>query len=175
MTKFYGKKNISVFITFIVACVFTCLFVIFKSGIDAKADDKLSEYKQIIFNQDSGLGTSEINCIYQTQSGYIWVGTDGGLYRYNGSEFRLFNLWNTDKSDVYYINDLYQDSTGSLWVSTNNYGLFRISGCSPTCPWRTMCASGCITRSATVCSAGSAGCRHTGKRNGSSMKRRWSC
>ena len=128
MTKFYGKKNISVFITFIVACVFTCLFVIFKSGIDAKADDKLSEYKQIIFNQDSGLGTSEINCIYQTQSGYIWVGTDGGLYRYNGSEFKLFSLWDTDKQDVYYINSLFQDSKGRLWIATNNYGLFYLSG-----------------------------------------------
>lgn len=127
MIKFYGKKNISVLITFVLACVITCLFVIYKSGINALADDKLTEYKQIIFNQDNGLGASEINCIYQTQSGYIWVGTDGGLYRYNGSEFKLYSLWDTDKQDVFYINSIFQDSKGRLWIATNNYGLFCIS------------------------------------------------
>ncbi|MCR5227292.1 MAG: response regulator [Eubacterium sp.] len=105
-------------------CLSTYLFGV----LNAKADDTSTSYKQTLYNQDNGLGSSEVNCVYQSKSGYIWVGTDGGLYRYNGNEFRLFNLWNTDKADVYYINSLFQDSNGSLWVSTNNYGLFRISG-----------------------------------------------
>ena len=113
------------YIVFIaVACFTACLFGV----IDSRAEDISSDYKVTIFNQENGLGSSEVNCIYQTQSGYIWIGTDGGLYRYNGNEFRLFNLWNTDKADVYYINSLFQDSEGSLWIATNNYGLFRMSG-----------------------------------------------
>ncbi len=108
----------------IMVCLSTYLFGVF----NASADDISTGYKQTLYNQDSGLGSSEVNCVYQSKSGYIWVGTDGGLYRYNGNEFRLFNLWNTDKADVYYINSLFQDSSGNLWVSTNNYGLFRISG-----------------------------------------------
>ena len=108
----------------IMVCLSTYLFGVF----NASADDISTGYKQTLYNQDNGLGSSEVNCVYQSKSGYIWVGTDGGLYRYNGNEFRLFNLWNTDKADVYYINSLFQDSSGNLWVSTNNYGLFRISG-----------------------------------------------
>ena len=128
MNRFYDKKNIGVFTAFIMACLLTCLFVIYKSSIITNADAKLSEYKQIVYNQDSGLGTSEINCIYQTQSGYIWIGTDGGLYRFNGSDFKLFSLWDTDKQDVFCINALFQDSKGRFWIATNNYGLFYLSG-----------------------------------------------
>ncbi len=118
------KNSFYVFMTLIMVCFTAYLF-----GVsEIKAEDITSDYKQIIYDQNNGLGSSEVNCIYQTKSGYIWVGTDGGLYRYNGVEFKLFNLWNTDKADVYYINSLFQDSKGRLWVATNNYGLFMIHG-----------------------------------------------
>lgn len=122
MTDLFRK--IKIFATLV------CLFTAYLFGVQScfAEDDISSDYKQTTYDQDSGLSSSEVNCIYQTQSGYIWVGTDGGLYRYNGNEFKLFNLWNTDKADVYYINNLFQDSEGRLWVSTNNYGLFMISG-----------------------------------------------
>ena len=112
-------------IILILACVTTCLFQVAK----VKADNSIpSDYGQIVYNQDNGLGSSEVNCLYQTKSGYIWVGTDGGLYRYGGKEFKIYNLWDTEKADVYFINNLFQDSKGRLWVATNNYGLFYIKG-----------------------------------------------
>ena len=113
----------------IMACLTTCLFGMYGNEMSTvEASDIFNDYKQIIYNQDSGLGSLEINCVYQSQSGYIWIGTDGGLYRFNGAEFRLFSLWDTDKQDVYYINSIFQDSKGRLWVCTNNYGLFYIEG-----------------------------------------------
>ncbi len=122
--KRFSAKKIILFLCIIQVCITAYLF-----GMqDVTAEGFASKYKQMVFDQSTGLGSSEINCIYQTQSGYIWIGTDGGLYRYNGNEFKLFNLWNTDKADVYYINALFQDSQGRLWVATNNYGLFRIHG-----------------------------------------------
>ncbi len=97
--------------------------------LPVKADGSIpTDYTQILYDQNDGLGSSEVNCVFQSNSGYIWVGTDGGLYRYNGSEFRIFNLWDTESADVYYINALYQDSAGRLWVATANYGLFYIQG-----------------------------------------------
>ncbi len=117
-------KNLSRIIL-IMACVITCLFQI----VRVKADSSIpSGYRQIVFNQDNGLGSNEVNCVYQTRSGYIWVGTDGGLYRFGGKEFKIYNLWDTEKADVYFINNLFQDSRGRLWVCTNNYGLFYIKG-----------------------------------------------
>jgi len=119
------KKFIAVLL--LLACLMTCLLGFENNTAEAK-DSFISGFSQTVFDQDNGLGNTEVNCILQTASGYVWIGTDGGLYRYNGSEFKTFNLWGTDKDDVYFINDLFQDSTGRLWVSTSNYGLFYIKG-----------------------------------------------
>ena len=110
----------------VTACILTCLFPI--SFSSSAKENFTSQFKQVVFDQDDGLGSVEVNCIYQTRSGYIWVGTDSGLYRYNGSEFRLTNLWDTEKADIYCINALFQDTYGRLWVATDNYGLFYIRG-----------------------------------------------
>ncbi|SEF48331.1 Signal transduction histidine kinase [Eubacterium ruminantium] len=119
------------------ACIITCLFAVGKLGSIDKvyAEDNTesdhfitSEYVSTLFTQENGLGSNEVNCVYQTASGYIWVGTDGGLYRYDGNEFKVFNLWDTEKDDVYCINSLFQDSRGRLWIATNNYGLFYKKG-----------------------------------------------
>ena len=135
------KKNtsktlyrITVFITAL-ACLMAC-FLPFNGMFVSASDDEgasfLSSYCQTVYNQENGLDSTEVNCIYQTRSGYIWIGTDGGLYRYNGKEFMSYNLWETEKDDIYFINDLYQDDSGRLWVSTNNYGLFFIEGSNIT-------------------------------------------
>ncbi len=113
----------------LLACLLACaLFASGSVGEAANKDTFLSWYRQTVYNQEDGLGSTKVNCITQTRSGYIWVGTDGGLYRYNGKEFRSYNLWDTDKDDVYYINELFQDSEDRLWVATNNYGLFYLKG-----------------------------------------------
>ena len=123
--NFVQRKNCYISLI-IVACVITCLFGFISSGNNTYAEGLSTDYMQTIYNQNSGLGSSEINCVYQSKSGYIWIGTDSGLYRYNGSEFMLYNLWDTDKEDVYSINSIYQDNEGVIWIGTNNYGLFYI-------------------------------------------------
>ena len=79
----------NVIIPMIMACVITCLFQVTKVSADNSIP---SDYRQIIYNQDNGLGSTEVNCLYQTKSGYIWVGTDGGLYRYGGKEFKIYKF-----------------------------------------------------------------------------------
>ncbi len=110
-----------------------CLFLVsltvpmIDGSIDSKAKDAyLSSFSQTIYNQNNGIGNNEVNCLLQSSSGYIWIGTDGGLYRYNGSSFATINLWNTESADVYSINCLMQDSEGKVWIGTGNYGLFYL-------------------------------------------------
>ncbi|MBR1674902.1 MAG: response regulator [Eubacterium sp.] len=116
------------------ACIFACLFGVRPVSdkvvyADTANDNELvTDYISTIFSQDNGLGSNEVNCVYQSASGYIWVGTDGGLYRYDGNEFKVFNLWDTEKADVYCVNALFQDSKGRLWIATDNYGLFYKKG-----------------------------------------------
>ena len=112
------------------AFLLVCLFLLLSfcnpvSKVYAK-DSFLAGYMQSVYNQKSGIGSNEVNCLYQSSSGYIWAGTDGGLYRTNGSGFQSINLWDTERTDLYSINCMIQDQNGRMWIGTDNYGLFYI-------------------------------------------------
>lgn len=119
------KKAYQKFIAMIVASLLVCLFVV-PEDISTAKDSFASEFIQTVYNQSNGIGSNEVKCLYQSSSGYIWIGTESGLYRTNGAEFQSINLWDTDRSDVYSINCIMQDSEGRVWIGTDNYGLFYI-------------------------------------------------
>ncbi|MDE6024329.1 MAG: response regulator [Lachnospiraceae bacterium] len=112
-------------ISSIMALLLVCLFVVSDESVIAR-DSFISRYVQVVYNTKNGIGSNEVNCLYQSTSGYIWVGTDGGLYRSSGSGFSPVNLWDTDRTDVYSINCIVQDKKGRMWIGTDNYGLFYI-------------------------------------------------
>ena len=124
LKKYAGLTDV---ILSIMMAVLSCVVLVPEKSIFAK-DKFISNYIQTVYNQKNGIGSNEVNCLYQSSSGYIWIGTDGGLYRSNGSDFQSINLWDTDRTDVYSINCILQDSTGRMWIGTNNYGLFYIEG-----------------------------------------------
>lgn len=109
----------------IMAFLMVCLFLVPEDMAAAK-DSFMAQFIQTVYNQKNGIGSNEVNCLYQSSSGYIWVGTDGGLYRTDGADFQSINLWNTDRADVYSINCIMQDAEGRVWIGTDNYGLFYI-------------------------------------------------
>lgn len=74
---------------------------------------------QTVYDSDNGLPCGEANDVIQTNDGIIWVGTYAGLYRYNGSEFR----WMQDYDSVRNVNCLFLDEEGRLWIGTNDNGL----------------------------------------------------
>ena len=89
-----------------------------KTQAQAKLQD-FNAYVQTIYSSDSGLPCGEANDIVQTQDGILWIGTYAGLYRYNGSEFKWMNEYESVRS----VNCLYVDEEGRLWVGTNDNGL----------------------------------------------------
>lgn len=91
-------------------------------------EDFTSDYNQKTYGGDEGFESGEANCICQSASGYIWVGTDSGLYRYDGSEFTLFSLGDESEGTKFSINCIYLTSGGTLYVGTDNYGLYRYGG-----------------------------------------------
>ena len=77
------------------------------------------DYVQTVFSSSNGLPCGEANDIEQTNDGILWIGTYAGLYRYNGSEFR----WMDNYESVRNVNCLYVDEEGRLWIGTNDNGL----------------------------------------------------
>lgn len=78
-----------------------------------------SNYVQTIYSSENGLPCGEANDIVQTNDGVLWIGTYAGLYRYNGSEFRRMDEFDTVRN----VNCLYVDEEGRLWIGTNDNGL----------------------------------------------------
>ena len=95
------------------------------AGMPARAEDQGSEivdyndYVQTVYSSNNGLPCGEANDIAQTNDGILWIGTYAGLYRYNGSEFR----WMDNYESVRNVNCLYVDAEGRLWIGTNDNGL----------------------------------------------------
>ena len=76
---------------------------------------------------EDGLSHSTVETIYQDSKGYIWIGTNDGLDRYNGYEFKQYKYNKNDKNSIAnnYIIDIMEDKDGYIWISTIN-GLSRI-------------------------------------------------
>lgn len=72
-----------------------------------------------------GLSQSVVTSITQDLTGYIWLATQDGLNRYDGSELRVFkrNPEDPDSLSSNFINALLVDPLGRLWVGTNGGGL----------------------------------------------------
>lgn len=64
-----------------------------------------------------GLGNLNITGIQQDRTGYLWVGTQNGLYRYDGSQFQRFGADQGMPQRI--IDNLYVGSDGTLWVGTS--------------------------------------------------------
>ncbi len=84
----------------------------------------LSEYTQQAWQSDSGLPQNTVRAIVQTRDGFLWLGTEAGLVRFDGSEFQVFDTTNTPALQSDTINALQEDAAGALWVGTPG-GLLR--------------------------------------------------
>lgn len=73
----------------------------------------------------AGLGNLSVDCLLQDRTGFIWVGTENGLFRYDGSRFTEFGR--ADGLPGLWVKALNEDSSGRLWVGTTD-GLAYSSG-----------------------------------------------
>lgn len=90
----------------------------------------VSAYNNINFKNitsEDGLSQGTVETIIQDDQGYIWLGTNDGLCRYNGYEFKIYKhdeeLENSITNN--YIVDIKQDNSGNIWGGTAN-GLSKI-------------------------------------------------
>jgi signal transduction histidine kinase/CheY-like chemotaxis protein/ligand-binding sensor domain-containing protein len=85
----------------------------------------IRQYVHTILRSEDGLPQNSIQALLQARDGYIWIGTQEGLVRFNGVEFKLFNKANTPAIRHNDIRALYQDRDGVLWIGTFGGGLVR--------------------------------------------------
>ena len=64
----------------------------------------------------AGLGNLNVNCMAQDRAGYLWIGTQNGLFRYDGRVFREFS--SADGLSGHIVQSLFESPDGTLFVGT---------------------------------------------------------
>lgn len=81
------------------------------------------EFIQIYYD-DAGLLSNEANVIEYTENGYIWVGSYGGLARYDSHSFVTYGDDYDSIMNGVSVRTLYEDSKGRLWIGSNEKGVY---------------------------------------------------
>ena len=89
----------------------------------------LSQEKYFIENPpfNEALSSLKINVIYQDKTGFIWIGTENGLYRYDGDKVTDLNSLVNESLKSRHIISLFEDSKNRFWIGTEE-GLAVLDG-----------------------------------------------
>ncbi|HPS63529.1 MAG TPA: two-component regulator propeller domain-containing protein, partial [Bacteroidales bacterium] len=81
--------------------------------------------QNIVFSSlslEEGLSQSVVNCICQDSRGFLWIGTQNGLNRFNGYTFEVYSHNPSDTNSLWnnWIYSIAEDREGNLWIGTKN-------------------------------------------------------
>ncbi|HDZ32511.1 MAG TPA: GGDEF domain-containing protein [Pseudoalteromonas sp.] len=80
----------------------------------------ITDYVVKQWNIKDGLPSQSLKSVVQDQQGYMWLGTQFGLSRFDGTTFTNYNTQNSPFLPSNGINKLLVDSSGLLWVGTKS-------------------------------------------------------
>lgn len=83
-------------------------------------------YNFKFYGQEDGLQNLAVQVVLQDREGFLWVGTQNGLFRYDGSQFKRFTK--DDGLPGARIESLQEAADGTLWVGTSTGLAWRKGG-----------------------------------------------
>ena len=113
----------------IVSCILLSLVTLtalVSTSFSLDPKQAITQYNHSVWLQEDGLPQNLAMCITQTRDGYLWLGTQDGIVRFDGIRFTIFNRNNTKHGiNNNSILSLIETTDGSLWAGTEN-GLTRM-------------------------------------------------
>ena len=109
---------------FIIACLLLCVPLIWSGATSAR--EAPAAFLHDAWTTENGLPQNDVHLV-QTRDGYLWLGTNGGLARFDGNRFTVFDTGNTPGLLSNRILALCEDGAGDLWIGTQGGGLTRYS------------------------------------------------
>jgi signal transduction histidine kinase/ligand-binding sensor domain-containing protein len=85
----------------------------------------LSQYVHDNWTTESGLPQNTVMAVLQTKDGYLWIGTQEGLVRFDGARFSVFDRENTPVFKSPDVTALLEGKDGDLWIGTRGAGVVR--------------------------------------------------
>ncbi len=101
---------------------FSIYFIFLAITVSAQSS-QLLKWKNL--TSEDGLSVNTVNCIIQDNSGFMWIGTQSGLDKYDGVKFSSYtqNPGDSNGLNNSYINCIVKDSKGYLWIGTEAGGV----------------------------------------------------
>jgi signal transduction histidine kinase/ligand-binding sensor domain-containing protein len=103
------------------ACVAALLLYCAVAAAALEPSISLANYSRQAWTIENGLPQNTVQALAQTQDGFLWLGTEAGLVRFDGVEFETNAVPSLPGND---IRALFAARDGALWIGTNQ-GLVR--------------------------------------------------
>src|SRR5580658_8557395 len=104
-------------------CAFCLLLAVRLDAVSRR--DLPDGYTRRVWQTQDGLPENTVQAFAQTPDHYLWIGTSGGLVRFDGARFVVYDRDNTPEMHDNSIFCLAVASDGSLWAGTDGAGLLR--------------------------------------------------
>lgn len=97
---------------------FLSLLLVLSYAIDSIGNERDLNFMNLS-NKD-GLSSNVVSTMLKDSYGFMWFGTDDGLNKYNGKEFKVYRHSSNDPSSISAneIINLHEDKQGNLWIAT---------------------------------------------------------
>lgn len=123
----YGSKSAShvgwpVYTTRLLCVLTVALTAAATAWASLDPDKPIRDYIHQTWRTAQGLPQNSVLAIAQTPDGYLWLGTEEGLARYDGVRFTVFDKHTAGLNDNM-VQQLLVDHEGNLWIGTNGGGL----------------------------------------------------
>ena len=107
----------------IIICLRKIVFCLFLLSTSISLFSQGFKFDHITTEQ--GLSQATVNCVYQDKKGFIWIGTNDGLNRYDAYSFKVYKNNSDDSLSISgnNISAISEDSSFNLWITTRNNGL----------------------------------------------------
>ena len=95
-------------------------------GLDSTL--KISQYSQRLWATAAGLPIGALWAIHESADGFLWLGGEGGLIRFDGVNFVVYNSSNHSAFAVDDVRAIVEAPDGAIWAATFGGGLVRVAG-----------------------------------------------
>ncbi len=86
----------------------------------------LTQARLSVWTSESGLPQNTVDVILQTRDGYLWLGTEEGLVRFDGMRAVISDRQSAPALRSSFVSSLFEAADGTLWIGTYGGGLTRM-------------------------------------------------
>ena len=98
--------------------------IVWLALLPSLAANAAAQHRFDSWTTENGLPQNSVNDILQTRDGYLWLATHGGLVRFDGVRFVIFDR-STQGIESQRVRALHEDRQGTLWAATEDGMLIR--------------------------------------------------